>query len=1034
MATRRSIAVAIGSGIFLLACSAGPVSEGDACVPGVVARCDCPGDSAGARVCGADRNFGSCECTGVQGAALDPSGEADFLLDFGSTPVGDRVYATLPLRNPTDRSVQFQAQPVAAPFEVESTEPILLAPGESGEVRWWYRPTASGRVSTVAAVASSNGEVRVRLAAEGFAATIDCEKQTVEFGEVYLGQEVTHELACENVGAQAFTLAASTLAGANAAHFGARVLTAGPVPPGESFRLALTATPTQTGTLTADLPLVTGSGEPVETLHLRASGVAPEVRCEPAVLDFGYVCPGGEASREIVCENSSPVPAEIKDLKLEPWSDLRFTWTPPQGSLVVPAGGTLRLTVSFAPWQDDRGSRKQAGLLMNLPSGPLSILLTGFAGCRGLACAPGELDFGPVPSDLPRTLAVTCTIAGEDDVTRPDDNTVVTGIGTTNPAEFTAAPRDLRPEGYRPGESFVVDVTYHPVDDSLDGATLGIDWSLGDGNGDRRREVALAGTGLVLPPCELAVSPGELRFGHVEAGREATLVLSLRNDGNEGACAVRNVRLDEDCDPAFTFPEAIEGTELEPYETLRIPVTFAPRATRTSAFTCDVQFDVSHPTDRHRSVPVTGASMDSCVSIEPGELEFGWVAPGCATADREVRVVNRCSASIALVDLALGEGSGEAFGLRADPPEYPVIEPGRKLSLWAAYHPVGEGPDVGALFVQVQGEAEPHLVVLRGTASSDPVQTESFQQHERPKVDVLWVVGNNGAMAEEQAQVGHNSAAFLSFAQAQEIDFQVGVTTTGVTPSTATCPGGVNGGEDGRLFPVDNSRPRILTEQTPNFAAVWLANFAVGVCQYNPQALEAGLRALTPPLIDNCDDPRYPAPNDGNCGFLRPDAHLAVIALMDDDDESPNPASYYANAFANLKDSRHPELFRFHAIVPGAGCGIPGPNPLVEVAQSTGGSVHSVCTQDWESMLRQLSPAVFGYPICFPLRNTPLEPGSSPEAAITVRINGREVPAVDQGRAIWTIRSDAALCFDPLAAPEPGTQIEVTYRAACITW
>lgn len=37
-----------------------------------------------------------------------------------------------------------------------------------------------------------------------------------------------------------------------------------------------------------------------------------------------------------------------------------------------------------------------------------------------------------------------------------------------------------------------------------------------------------------------------------------------------------------------------------------------------------------------------------------------------------------------------------------------------------------------------------------------------------------------------------------------------------------------------------------------------------------------------------------------------------------------------------------------------------------------------------------------------------------------------------QGRAIWTFdRDQNAVCFGVLSVPEPGTQLDVSYRAPC---
>src|SRR5690606_14392535 len=123
-----------------------------------------------------------------------------------------------------------------------------------------------------------------------------------------------------------------------------------------------------------------------------------------------------------------------------------------------------------------------------------------------------------------------------------------------------------------------------------------------------------------------------------------------------------------------------------------------------------------------------------------------------------------------------------------------------------------------------------------------------FVQDQEPKVDILWVMDNSGSMQDYQNQVANNFPAFLDYAKDLPIDFQIGVTTTAVTEGVIDrySPGGANGVEDGRLFPIDGSHPRILTPATPDVERHWRHNVQVGTCfDFNQEsALEAALQAL----------------------------------------------------------------------------------------------------------------------------------------------------------------------------------------------
>lgn len=170
--------------------------------------------------------------------------------------------------------------------------------------------------------------------------------------------------------------------------------------------------------------------------------------------------------------------------------------------------------------------------------------------------------------------------------------------------------------------------------------------------------------------------------------------------------------------------------------------------------------------------------------------------------------------------------------------------------------------------------AEPYRVSLRGRAAERDVRRDEFEQGRRPEVDVLVVV-DNGATPAEESPLLAEVASLLDLAIATELDARFAVTTTGlVAEPGGGCPGGVDGGEDGRFFPVDHSRPRIVDEH-PGTRETLAANLAVGACHTAPpQTLEAMIRALTPPLSTRADDPRHDEVDCGNLGFLRPEASI----------------------------------------------------------------------------------------------------------------------------------------------------------------
>ena len=261
-----------------------------------------------------------------------------------------------------------------------------------------------------------------------------------------------------------------------------------------------------------------------------------------------------------------------------------------------------------------------------------------------------------------------------------------------------------------------------------------------------------------------------------------------------------------------------------------------------------------------------------------------------------------------------------------------------------------------------------------------------------------------------------NLGAFLQFAQAQQIDYQIAVTTTDV-----------EGGEDGRFVPVAGApADRIVTPRTqPSPEAVFAANVNRGINgSADEQGLQAAYLALSNPLIFG-----------HNAGFIRPDAVLSIIILSDEPDSSPGTVDFFINFFLSIKGFRNNNLFSLSAIVGDSpsGCTGPGGNAgdggrYIASATRTGGVFQSICISDWSRALEDLSSSAFGFKSRFFLSNQPVL------ASVKVTVDGVEVPnASGAGTINWSYEYGTnSINFTPFATPEPGAEITVEYVVECL--
>lgn len=156
------------------------------------------------------------------------------------------------------------------------------------------------------------------------------------------------------------------------------------------------------------------------------------------------------------------------------------------------------------------------------------------------------------------------------------------------------------------------------------------------------------------------------------------------------------------------------------------------------------------------------------------------------------------------------------------------------------------------------------------------------------KVDILWVIDNSGSMLTKQQNL---AAGFNSFANVfvnKGFNFNMAIVTSDIRPPD---PNPALNGQEG----VFQGVPSVISHTTPNFAALFQANIAVGQGG-DSQAKELDAIVMSTGALLNTT----------NAGFLRSDAHLAVIILSDADDN--DSAATTAATLAHLNTLK-PDVF-----------------------------------------------------------------------------------------------------------------------------
>lgn len=760
-----------------------------------------------------------------------------------------------------------------------------------------------------------------------------------------------------------------------------------------------------------------------ERISLSGESVESGLRCMPDNLDFDQVNPNSSATQTVTCENIANNPITIVTWSISADSDPVFSTERPR-TLVLDEGDDVSIDVSFRP--TGLGTLN-GNLLIETEDQTVEIALTGTGGGPDIQVLPPQLNFGQVSLIAPsrRSLVVTNTGFSTLRITDVQVDTMETGsFRTSDPRQYVIEPQ----------QSETISIEFEP---RVEGEIISGVRFISNDTDEGELEVILRGEGRNLPPCDFEVVPAQLNFGTVTVTRELRRAFEIRNRADpsqiDNICLITSVRMLQGSDPSFSLPNGdVLSQEIPPGASEVVEVDFSPTAQGT--FTGQVEFSISSPTNPFNTVSLTGVGADSQLLIVPNELDFGTIGVGCASRDRAITIYNTGQTPVQIDSINLAAQANVAFSLANLPtglPQNPVtlnagqsvtFDVGFRADLRSAY---ASAVEIGTTEASAQ---RTYIVSLRGRGDVDATQIDEFEQLGKPKVDILFVIDSSCSMGDEQTALASNFQAFIQFAEAQGLDYHLGVTTADTTRHSGRLCGGRNCNLTGL------SQNRIVTPRTtPSPAAVFGENAAVGTGSPGSAADESGLRAaeqaLTPPNTFG-----------HNAGFVRSDAVLSLIFISDEPDQSPGNVDYYINFFLSIKGFRNTNLFSASAITapvaPGAtsgNCSGPGGNAsatgrYIAVAERTGGVFQSICTADWSRSLEDLSTTAFGFKSRFFLTNQPVV------TTLKVFIDGVELPAQTMGGTInWTYDfSTNSVNFAPYATPEPGSQIRVEYSAECL--
>jgi len=262
------------------------------------------------------------------------------------------------------------------------------------------------------------------------------------------------------------------------------------------------------------------------------------------------------------------------------------------------------------------------------------------------------------------------------------------GSGTLrlSPATLQSKSGDFQVEGpipltLEPKESAVLTITYTPSDMNYDVGQILIGHNI-----SKQPPLVIPITTLIQVP-RLKTAPSIINFGDVSAGTENTMKVTVSNPGS-APLNIQKIGLDLDQGAPFGLENLPElPVQLSPNNSVELSVTFAPPLTgEDRKFESRLRFVTDHEETNNRYSLVIGHARNSMLTLQPGVLNFGWVAVGQKQA-MDLQLKNNGTQALTFESIMLVDGHPDVSLLGAPTEPGMILQPFESLILTLIFQP-----------------------------------------------------------------------------------------------------------------------------------------------------------------------------------------------------------------------------------------------------------------------------------------------------------------------------------------------------------
>ena len=636
-------------------------------------------------------------CAGVVSGSKTTTGQAAFqvsptTLNFGKVGVGKQTSQTIAVTNTGTLPVSITQATISNPqFSLTGvTLPMSVATGQSGNFTVGVTPSTSGTLSGTLTVQGSDGAapavVNLSATAVAPAPQISLSSSSVQFGTVGIGSTSNLNLTISNTGNADLTVSVISLTGAEFSVSG--ITTPKTIVAGQSAQLGLSFQPKVGGAAAATLSITSNDpANPTMSVALAGTGSTAtfgQLQANPASASFGSVNAGGNATQQIILNNTGTAAVQISSIAA---SGAGFSVNGITTPFTLNATATATLNVVFAPTTGGSASGSVT-VTSNATNSPLTISLSGTVAQPGLTIAPASFAYGSVTDGQTKSQTFTLTNTGATSLTISQLS--VSGAGYSLSGLAT-------PSTIAAGASATFSALFAPTTAGSLPGTITIT-SNAPGSPST---VALSGTG-VAGTVTLSANPTSLAFGNVNAGTTSSKSVTLTNSGTANVTISQVTVSGKD----VTTSGVTTPVTLAPGQNQTLNVAFKP----TAAETVSGNVTVTTTQGTNTVVSVSGTGVQAAISLTPSSANFGSVTVG-ATNSQTIQVTNSGNAVLTVTQANVTGTGFSTTGLTL-----PLsINPGLSSTFNAQYQPASAGSASGSITIVSNAATSPNVVALTGT-------------------------------------------------------------------------------------------------------------------------------------------------------------------------------------------------------------------------------------------------------------------------------------------------------------------------------